>query len=343
MNALCLFSRVCPGRIKLLYPAPAACVKDMFYYEKSTSSTTSKSNQIEVSKAKANRDEAVNKLNNLLQSIIENKDIGQTKTKIELAQPTNKRLQGKVNKEGVKVESIEKQMVNAVKEVAQDIGGDVKQTESELLSKLLSPSDSAAPTSTNLNEIVKGLKIDRESKPAEQSRADQVRNILQKVRTQSAGRVQDREWPRRITRHKQKPEMVVQKIDLFGGEALGIFTNKELKDSVESQTWESLYQRDLRLAVTHPPANYFQQMILWTQQGKIWKARRGEEGGLHRTHIFRRAFRALVPSERTAKAFHGKLKKEHIEWYKNYFEEKRNLLQEVGAFPAQKETQKTIE
>lgn len=26
-------------------------------------------------------------------------------------------------------------------------------------------------------------------------------------------------------------------------------------------------------------------------------------------------------------------KKEHIEWYKNYFEEKKTLLQEVGALP----------
>lgn len=28
-------------------------------------------------------------------------------------------------------------------------------------------------------------------------------------------------------------------------------------------------------------------------------------------------------------------KKEHIEWYKNYFEEKKQLLQEVGAISAQ--------
>lgn len=36
-------------------------------------------------------------------------------------------------------------------------------------------------------------------------------------------------------------------------------------------TWQTLHERELRLAVTHPPTNYFQEMILWTEQGKLWK------------------------------------------------------------------------
>lgn len=44
-----------------------------------------------------------------------------------------------------------------------------------------------------------------------------------------------------------------------------------MEDSVQTKTWINLQNRDLRLAVTHPPANYFQQMILWTEQGKLWK------------------------------------------------------------------------
>lgn len=34
---------------------------------------------------------------------------------------------------------VEKQIINAAKDVAESLGGNVKQTESELLSKLLSP------------------------------------------------------------------------------------------------------------------------------------------------------------------------------------------------------------
>lgn len=62
-------------------------------------------------------------------------------------------------------------------------------------------------------------------------------------------------------------------VDLFGGKPLGIFTNtSELKDSQDTMsTWNYLQNRELKLAVTHPPRNYFEKMALWTDQGKLWK------------------------------------------------------------------------
>lgn len=63
-----------------------------------------------------------------------------------------------------------------------------------------------------------------------------------------------------------------EKIDLFGSEPLGIFTDqKNSNEGPKNKTWDKLYQKELKLAVTHPPSNYFQEMILWTEQGKIWK------------------------------------------------------------------------
>lgn len=134
------------------------------------------------------------------------------------------------------------------------------------------------------------MKIDRETKPAEQSRAEQVRNLLKRVQSKPEHDLQEKGRQRKLVHQRQRHEMyyifftncrsclillrlfrVVQKIDLFGSEPLGIFTNKELKENPENKTWQSLYQRDLQLAVTHPPANYFQQMILWTEQGKLWE------------------------------------------------------------------------
>jgi small subunit ribosomal protein S31 len=32
-----------------------------------------------------------------------------------------------------------------------------------------------------------------------------------------------------------------------------------------------LYQKELELLATQPPSNGFQQMILWTKQGKVWQ------------------------------------------------------------------------
>lgn len=70
---------------------------------------------------------------------------------------------------------------------------------------------------------------------------------------------------------------------MFNSEPLGIFTADKdlLKDEGEvNETWKNLYERELRLAVTHPPSNYFQQMILWTEQGKIWKFPIDNEQGI---------------------------------------------------------------
>lgn len=61
-------------------------------------------------------------------------------------------------------------------------------------------------------------------------------------------------------------------IDLFGSKPLGIFTDPSmLKDVPECTMWRTLNDRELKLSVTHPPANHFQQLIQWTEQGKLWR------------------------------------------------------------------------
>lgn len=61
-------------------------------------------------------------------------------------------------------------------------------------------------------------------------------------------------------------------VNLFGSEPLGIFKPDHDARSVDVlATWSALEQRELNLAVTHPPSNHFQKMALWTDQGKLWK------------------------------------------------------------------------
>lgn len=177
----------------------------------------------------------------------------------------------------------------------------------------------------------------------------------------------------------------IQKIDLFGGKGLGIFTDSDVTESegVVNKTWKQLHEKELRLTVTHPPANYFQQMILWTEQGKIWKFPIDNEQGastylvilnevfqlnFHLSgmekeqnvsfaeHVFLekhlepwcpqkgpiRHFMELVCVGMSKNPYMTvETKKEHIEWYRKYFEDKKKLLQEVGAFPVEtKETPK---
>lgn len=66
-------------------------------------------------------------------------------------------------------------------------------------------------------------------------------------------------------------------IDIFGAKPLGIFTKIETEGTAQEgppvsylKTWDTLLKKDLKLAVTHPPANGFEEMIQWTEQGKLW-------------------------------------------------------------------------
>ncbi|KAH1008913.1 hypothetical protein HUJ05_009407 [Dendroctonus ponderosae] len=163
-----------------------------------------------------------------------------------------------------------------------------------------------------------------------------------------------------------RPNLNVEPVALFEGDSLGIFTNpSELQPSSQLSTWQQLHNRELQLAVTHPPSNYFQEMILWTNQGKFWQFPINNEFGLDEEskvyfseHIFLekylepwcpargplRHFMELVCVGLSKNSYLTvEAKREHIEWYKNYFEEKRQLLQEVGAFPAPPKDQPAID
>ncbi|XP_066250042.1 small ribosomal subunit protein mS31 [Euwallacea similis] len=312
----------------------------------SSSSSDSDDNTNEAPKIQS---EAITKLNALLQQMTSDN----YSKSIQLAQPTNKRAQGREEKKSVTKQSVEKQVVNAVKGVAESLGGDRKQTESELLMKLLNPVESSEK-GTSLSEVLKGMKIERKVKP-QQSKAEQIRSVLKRF-----GRpITNLERPVGQRRPKQ-PSVIVPKqvqpepAELFFGESLGIFNDsEELKESPQLPTWQKLHEKELKLAVTHPPSNYFQEMILWTEQGKFWQFPIDNEFGLKEEskvyfteHVFLeehlepwcpprgpiRHFMELVcvglskNSHLTIQA-----KKEHIEWFRNYFKDKKELLQEVGA------------
>lgn len=64
----------------------------------------------------------------------------------------------------------------------------------------------------------------------------------------------------------------MKSIDLLGGEPLGIFTKDFVgTKGTELKMWSDLEEYELKIAASHPPRNYFEKMIQWTNQGKIWK------------------------------------------------------------------------
>lgn len=61
--------------------------------------------------------------------------------------------------------------------------------------------------------------------------------------------------------------------NIYKGEPLKIFdvTEENAVDAPRLTTWETLQEKEFKLALTHPPENVFQEMIMWTEQGKLWK------------------------------------------------------------------------
>ncbi|GBO99284.1 28S ribosomal protein S31, mitochondrial [Eumeta japonica] len=159
----------------------------------------------------------------------------------------------------------------------------------------------------------------------------------------------------------------INTIDLFSENPLNIFTQKNVPNyGTKLDVWEAIEKRELALATSQPPTNYFQKMILWTEQGKVWKFPINNEQGLEEEnevhfseHIFLdmllegwcptkgpiRHFMELVCVGLSKNPFYTvQEKKEHIKWYKDYFESKKDVLAEVGAWDisSQSENTKTV-
>ena len=71
-----------------------------------------------------------------------------------------------------------------------------------------------------------------------------------------------------------------KKINVLGSERLNIFEkDKVYEDRSILRTWKELQAEELTSLVTHPPKNAFEEMIRWTQQGKMWKYPIDNEAG----------------------------------------------------------------
>lgn len=160
----------------------------------------------------------------------------------------------------------------------------------------------------------------------------------------SQGRPQKSAFPRRERKPKE-----FSSVDLFGGTPLNIF--EKVSTAIDPcTTWSKLAKRELKLTVTHPPRNYFEKMALWTDQGKVWKFPIDNEQGWdeeHKTdfteHVMLEMHLDWCPQKGPIRHFmelvcvglsknnflSAKEKKDHIMWYKGYFEEKKDLLGEL--------------
>uniref|UniRef100_A0A2D4PCP6 Small ribosomal subunit protein mS31 n=1 Tax=Micrurus surinamensis TaxID=129470 RepID=A0A2D4PCP6_MICSU len=143
------------------------------------------------------------------------------------------------------------------------------------------------------------------------------------------------------------------KRNLYSGERLQIFTPKsEGAHKTDTVAIPTIWDLEFAKTITSnfSPQNGFEEMIQWTKEGKLWEFPINNEVGLEvdaefYEHIFLDKHLADFPKEGPIRHFMElvacglsknpylsvKQKVEHIQWFRDYFKEKEQLLKEIEA------------
>ncbi|NXY47147.1 RT31 protein, partial [Ceuthmochares aereus] len=159
----------------------------------------------------------------------------------------------------------------------------------------------------------------------------------------------------RLRRGRLSPQSFDSR-SLKGGRRLNIFTkaSKETEtetalETVSSPTiWDLEFAKAIAAITAQPPRNGFEEMIQWTKEGILWEFPIDNEVGMEddaefHEHIFLEKHLENFPKQGPIRHFMElvicglsknpyltvKQKIEHIEWFHTYFEEKKELLQEL--------------
>ncbi|KAK8777516.1 hypothetical protein V5799_029138 [Amblyomma americanum] len=286
-----------------------------------------------------------------------------------------------LKEEAEKVRGLGKAVVDAARNVAASLGDDTERTESELLARLRMHAEERQgnqhvvpdkDSTATLSDLFVGMKIER--KKARQGRREGV--YTRGDRAHDLGVTQSEFRPGTIdalTEQVSKDakaaarrqaagsqQRVEEKLVVDTDRRLGIFSKdiEENTDVPQLKTWEALQKRELDLLVTPPPKNAYEEMILWTEQGKLWKFPIDNEAGLDEEarvsfaeHVFLEDLITDFPERGPIRHFMELVlvglsknphisvqrKHEHIDWFRQYFRAKADLLRASGALPEDKE------
>lgn len=143
--------------------------------------------------------------------------------------------------------------------------------------------------------------------------------------------------------------------NIFKGKRLNIFdpktaTQEVPKTETAPSLWDVEFAKQLAAVNEQPFQNGFEEMIQWTKEGKLWafpvnnEAGFDDDGSEFHEHIFLDKYLEDFPKQGPIRHFMElvtcglsknpylsvKQKVEHIEWFKNYFDEKKDVLKESG-------------
>ncbi|NXT79354.1 RT31 protein, partial [Zapornia atra] len=158
----------------------------------------------------------------------------------------------------------------------------------------------------------------------------------------------------RTKRERFSAQSFESKRSLKVGKRLNIFTKASTEtenalEAVSSPTiWDVEFAKQIAAVTAQPPRNGFEEMIQWTKEGILWEFPIDNEAGMEDDaefyeHIFLEKHLEGFPKQGPIRHFMElvicglsknpylsvKQKVEHIEWFQNYFEEKKEYLQEI--------------
>ncbi|XP_036598485.1 28S ribosomal protein S31, mitochondrial [Trichosurus vulpecula] len=241
-------------------------------------------------------------------------------------------------------QSLSPELVAAATAVADSLPFDKQSVKSELLNQLRKHEkdlrEHQGKETVKISDIISDMKIAKSStsriyaRPDHQIQFDEGHGFLS---------------AKELLEHDPK-----KRKGLFAGKRLNIFpvaetTPEEAPETETSPTlWDVEFAKQLAKVNQQLPQNAFEEMIQWTKEGKLWTFPINNEAGIDddgagfHEHIFLdkhledfpkqgpiRHFMELVTCGLSKNPFLTvKEKVEHIEWFRNYFHEKKSILEE---------------
>ncbi|NXU09095.1 RT31 protein, partial [Pardalotus punctatus] len=248
------------------------------------------------------------------------------------------------------------ELVKAASAVASSLPNNKKQTESELLAQLRRHEETTDKQkkggTINIRNIISEMTIKRQS-PAQ--RGARITGRISLQLDEDGQRIRpERSSALSIDSRRYFCFFFFVYRSLKVGKRLNIFTKASresehaLKTVFSPTIWDLEFAKEVAAVTAQPPRNGFEEMIQWTKEGILWEFPINNEVGMEddaefHEHIFLEKHLEAFPKEGPIRHFMElvicglsknpylsvKQKIEHIEWFQKYFEEKKELIQEI--------------
>ncbi|KAM4860034.1 small ribosomal subunit protein mS31 [Thomomys bottae] len=331
-------------------------------YLRTSSSICSKTNEMspptsETSKTSENKDNVKNTKKSL-EDIIKDMRVEPSTVRVQTTKPPRripykssdstfrKRQSCTKDSPEERNQSLSPELLAAVSAIAESLPFDKNTTESELLRQLQQHETEWKAQEAGEKHKISFSNIISEMKVARQPTI--------RISTRPEHQIQfDEEADSYIGKKKAATLKNSVKANLFVGKRLNIFDKQTFpEEASEAETppslWEIEFAKKLSTVTEQPLQNGFEEMIQWTKEGMLWEfpinneAGFDDDGSEFYEHVFLDKYLEGFPKQGPIRHFMElvtcglsknpylsvKQKVEHIEWFRNYFNEKRNILKE---------------